>query len=371
MLNAKFNITLGLIIILLSLLCLLINRLTTVNFEEYLDISQEQNIILKSRLLKDFIFSKMDKNDTCSGIQFSTIADLTYCFKTVFSDITYYSYLKEETIENECDMFDSLMNRVYIGNCLNSIYYDIQNSKSKISINNIYFPVVFNNDTFDSLNDDMFNVTIFDDDIFYTQVPEITYKVLPGINKQCVIDKVITGNSFKKLHDNLDNYLTNRRYTTYIPVAVLVLSILYIIDILLLNNCQQILTKSNLLIIIGQLILEYFCFLLFASIYFKSYKIMNFATNTVEGKCFDDRLTEYMAKLSVDSRMIHSCSLVIIIILFSKIVILLYILKILIMLNLVYKRTQSQGTTPRYKSANFDLSLELINKKSGMISNIE
>jgi hypothetical protein len=365
MLNVKFNIAMGSTIIILSLLCCLIERLTIISFNSYLNMSNELNTILHTRLIQDFSFSQIDQNTTCTGISFSTLSDLTYCFNTIYSEITYYSYLKEDTIDNECNMFDSLMNRVYINNCLNSLFYHVRYSKSKIAINNIKFPIFFNNDTFQILGDDMFNVTIYNEDIFYTQVPEITYKILPGIQRECISDKMITNSSFNKLYQHIDSYIKSRRNTKYIQPTVLILSIVYVINILLFNNCNEVLKKSNLLIIIAVLILEYVCFLFFMSIYFKSYKIMQFSFNTLQRKCFDARLSENMNNLYIDAKMIHNCSLVIIIILFTKIVVLLYLLKIHIMLNLVGKRTIS-GTTPRYKSSNLSLSLELINKRSGM-----
>jgi hypothetical protein len=365
MLNVKFNIVLGSTMILLSLLCLLINKFTIVNFETYLNISKELSVVLNTKLIDNFIFQQIEANSTCNGISFPISSELNYCFKINYSEMTYYNYLKEETIENECNMFDSLGNRIYISHCLNSYFYDVQGSNSKIVINNEYFPIYFNNDTFTILNEDMFNVTIYDEDIYFTQVPEITYRVLPGVNRQCINDKIITKLTFQKLYNNINNYKDSRSKTSYFPFIAMILCITFVLNILLLKNyCENFFKRLNLAIVLFDLLLEYLSFLYFMDIYFKSFKISDFAFLSLEGKCLDSKITENFLKLLVDSKLIHNTTLVVILIIFTKIVLLLYLLKTLIILNLIEKKPNSRAITPKGKSSTMSLKMELLEKRN-------
>jgi hypothetical protein len=326
MLNVKFNLVFGILLAILSLLCLIVSKLSISSLHQYLNTIGDINNIFKEQIINEIFFHLQD-NEAENNFMIDNII-IGYNIK-----YTNYNYLTPNYTNNgEC--YDSIGNKPNV-NCLNTLY-DIVNSEYQIRINNKNIPISISNKTSPYLKANYMNVTLYKNNTETTHIlSTMIFNTLPGINEDCISNKIVSSHMFSTLYDNINDYEQNRSKTNLLPLIILSLSLAYLIQIVLINKHEtNILKKTGMVTVMLFALLVYIYLIIMISIYLKTYFIAFIIKNKLSNNCFDEELNNYLFPIISSAVSINNYSLLILVINFGIATILSYKIKILILLNL-------------------------------------
>ena len=314
--------------IILSLFSLIIYQISIKSLERFLETSLEISQTFDLKIIQTISFTKVS-NYSENNIK---INEMNLKYDIIYSN-PYQNITGKNTSE---DCYDSLDNKLEL-NCLNGIY-NVKNSNFKIKINNKYFPLLItdnNTHSYKFLKTENLNISIITGKNITKTIPSVKLKILPGIRRMCILNKVINKYSFNKFVQNLQDYEYNRLLISYLPHLILILSIYYNIHILLIYKFDyNFLRKSCIITLIPFVLLIYLKLIIIISIYLKTYLITYFIDNVIENNCYDDEIGSILYGMIFTIRKINDYSLIINLMEFSIAIILTYKIKIIIALNL-------------------------------------
>jgi hypothetical protein len=177
---------------------------------------------------------------------------------------------------------------------------------------------------------------------FINELNEYSAMLSSVDNMQCI--KILNRLRINSFESNLLNYSFLKSVLYYlIRIMLLLASILLVMYLLLSKSLKnnKLLKKSCFGITILSLCVEYIILIIYMSVYLKNFHVFSFLDKTLSNNCLEGlkQAQDVLSNFIVDVANVYNVSLLLILFRFLTSILLLYMLKLLIIINLLQKST--------------------------------